>query len=72
MDDSSMSNQFVEPDQPMQSLDVIMQIIRKASIPPVGMYIVDLMDDYIDSLNSNDVDVNPDRQIDSSGEAYAI
>ncbi|KAK9067097.1 hypothetical protein SSX86_014422 [Deinandra increscens subsp. villosa] len=65
------SNQFEEPDQPMQSVDVIMQIISEATIPPAGLgYDIDMMDD--DDLD--DFDSDPDElDIDSSGEIiYAI
>ncbi|KAL3613707.1 Serine/threonine-protein kinase srk2i [Castilleja foliolosa] len=61
-------NQFEEPDQPMQSLEVIMQIISEATVPPVGVYNLDMMDDDME-----DVDSDPDLDIDSSGEVvYAI
>ena len=75
MDESTMSNQFVEPDQPMQSLDVIMQIMSEATIPPVGLCNLDIMDDDMDDLYSDDLDLDldPDLDIDSSGEViYAI
>ena len=70
MDEEKMiNNQFEEPDQPMQSVDVIMQIISEATIPPVGLYDLDMMDDDLD-----DFDSDPDElDIDSSGEViYAI
>ncbi|KAK6128925.1 hypothetical protein DH2020_037329 [Rehmannia glutinosa] len=63
MDERTMGNQFEEPDQPMQSLEVIMQIISEATIPPVGLYNLDLMDDDMDDLDSD-----PDLDVDSSGE----
>ncbi|XP_076917332.1 serine/threonine-protein kinase SRK2E-like isoform X2 [Bidens hawaiensis] len=68
-EDKTMSNQFEEPDQPMQSVDVIMQIISEATIPPAGLYDLDMMDDDLD-----DFDSDPDElDIDSSGEIiYAI
>lgn len=66
MDDSS--NQFQEPEQPMQSLETIMQIISEATIPPAGLYNLDMMDDDMDDLDSD-----PDLDIDSSGEViYAM
>lgn len=70
MDDNNMSNQFEEPDQPMQSSDVIMRIIAEATIPPVGRYNLDMMDDDMDDLDSDDLDLDldPDLDIDSSGE----
>ncbi|PSR87998.1 Serine/threonine-protein kinase [Actinidia chinensis var. chinensis] len=68
MDEKAMSNQYEEPDQPMQSLDVIMQIISEATIPPVGLYNLD-MDDDMDDVDSDD----PDLDVDSSGEIiYAV
>ncbi|KAJ9562332.1 hypothetical protein OSB04_007492 [Centaurea solstitialis] len=68
-EDKMMNSQFEEPDQPMQSVDVIMQIISEATIPPVGLYDLDMMDDDLD-----DFDSDPDElDIDSSGEViYAI
>ncbi|KZV34660.1 hypothetical protein F511_12463 [Dorcoceras hygrometricum] len=68
MDERTMSNQFEEPDQPMQSLEVIMQIVSEATIPPAGLYNLDMMDDDMDDLDSD-----PDLDIDSSGEIiYAM
>ncbi|GFS29985.1 protein kinase superfamily protein [Actinidia rufa] len=68
MDEKAMSNQYEEPDQPMQSLDVIMQIISEATIPPVGLYNLDT-DDDMDDVDSDD----PDLDVDSSGEIiYAV
>lgn len=70
MDENTM---FEEPDQPMQSLDVIMQIISEATIPPVGFYNLDLLDDDMEDLDSDDLDGDPDLDIDSSGEViYAM
>ncbi|KAI3669862.1 hypothetical protein L6452_41314 [Arctium lappa] len=68
-EDKMMNNQFEEPDQPMQNVDNIMQIISEATIPPVGLYDLDMMDDDLD-----DFDSDPDElDIDSSGEViYAI
>ncbi|KAL0343637.1 UNVERIFIED_CONTAM: Serine/threonine-protein kinase SAPK10 [Sesamum angustifolium] len=63
MDERTMGNQFEEPDQPMQSLEVIMQIISEATIPPAGLYNLDLMDDDMEDLDSD-----PDLDVDSSGE----
>ncbi|KAJ7944390.1 Protein kinase superfamily protein [Quillaja saponaria] len=75
MDEKTMGNQFEETDQPMQSIDTIMQIIAEATIPAVGtqtlnQYMADNMDmdDYIDEITSDS-----DLDIDSSGEmVYAI
>ncbi|KAK3003824.1 hypothetical protein RJ639_018103 [Escallonia herrerae] len=67
MDESTISNQFQEPEIPMQSIDVIMQIISEATIPPVGLYNLETDDDM------DDFDSDPDLDIDSSGEViYAI
>ncbi|GFQ06407.1 serine/threonine-protein kinase srk2i [Phtheirospermum japonicum] len=61
-------NQFEEPDQPMQNLEVIMQIISEATIPPAGVRTVDMMDDDME-----DIDSDPDIDVDSSGEViYAM
>ncbi|XP_071710607.1 serine/threonine-protein kinase SRK2E-like [Rutidosis leptorrhynchoides] len=68
-DNKMMNDQFEEPDQPMQSVDVIMRIISEATIPPAGLYDLDMMDDDLD-----DFDSDPDElDIDSSGEViYAL
>ncbi|XP_035846401.1 disease resistance protein RUN1-like isoform X2 [Helianthus annuus] len=61
-EDKTMSNQFEEP---MQSVDTIMQIISEATIPPAGLYDLDMMDD--DDLD--DFDSDPDElDFDSSDE----
>lgn len=68
IDDNMMSTQFEEPDQPMQSIDTIMQIVSEATIPPAGLYNLELMDDDMDDLDSD-----PDLDVDSSGEiVYAM
>ncbi|KAJ6841948.1 serine/threonine-protein kinase SAPK10 [Iris pallida] len=74
MDDSMMSNQFEEPDQPMQSIDEIMQIIAEATIPAAGTR---GLGHYIDSLDMDDdmddLDSDPELDVDSSGEiVYAM
>lgn len=75
MDEKSMSDQIEEPDQPMQSVDEIMQIISEATIPATDMnnldsYLtgsLDLDDDMEDLDNDSELD------IDSSGEIiYAM
>ncbi|XP_052204513.1 serine/threonine-protein kinase SRK2I-like isoform X3 [Diospyros lotus] len=67
MDEKTMSNQYEEPDQPMQSVDTIMQIISEATVPPVGLYNLDMDDDMDDLESESDLDV------DSSGEIiYAV
>ncbi|KAG5624000.1 hypothetical protein H5410_009218, partial [Solanum commersonii] len=63
IDDKMISDQFEEPDQPMQSIDTIMQIISEATVPPIGLYNLEMMDDDMDDLDSE-----PDLDIDSSGE----
>ncbi|KAK4712245.1 hypothetical protein AABB24_025121 [Solanum stoloniferum] len=68
IDDKMISDQFEEPDQPMQSIDTIMQIISEATVPPIGLYNLEMMDDDMDDLDSE-----PDLDIDSSGEIiYAM
>lgn len=78
MDEERMINNqvFQEPDQPMQSVDTIMQIISEATIPPAGLYDLDMMEDDLDlDLGLLD-DFDSDREeldIDSSGEVvYAL
>lgn len=74
MDEKVLGNQFEEPDQPMQSIDVIMQIISEATVPLVGtsldqfMIDMDEDDDGMDELESDS-----ELDIDSSGEiVYAM
>lgn len=76
MDERTIGNQFDEPDQPLQSVDTIMQIIAEASIPAVGSQALnhyltdsfDMMDDDMDDLDSES-----ELDIDSSGEiVYAM
>ncbi|KOM29564.1 hypothetical protein LR48_Vigan727s002300 [Vigna angularis] len=73
MDERIMSNQFEEPDQPMQSIDTIMQIISEATVPAAGTYTFDqLMGEQIYDLESES-DAESELDIDSSGEiVYAI
>ncbi|KAL2573947.1 hypothetical protein AAZV13_17G160200 [Glycine max] len=73
MDEKIMGNQFEEPDQPMQSIDTIMQIISEATVPAVGTYSFDqFMEEQIYDLESES-DAESDLDIDSSGEiVYAI
>ncbi|KAM0937413.1 putative protein kinase CAMK-OST1L family [Dioscorea sansibarensis] len=70
MDENMMSNQYEEPDQPMQSIDEIMQIIAEATIPAAGTralnpYLTDNLD--LDD-DMEDLDSDPDLDVDSSGE----
>ena len=74
MGENIMGNQFEEPDQPMQSIDAIMQIISEATIPAAVAYSLyrimpDIdVDDEMDELESDS-----ELDIDSSGEiVYAI
>jgi serine/threonine-protein kinase SRK2 len=76
MVENTMNSQFEEPDQPMQSIDEIMQIIAEATIPAAGtnnlnQYLAGSLD--IDNMEE-DLDTDPDDlDIDSSGEiVYAI
>lgn len=75
MDDNTMSNQYEEPDQPMQSIDEIMQIIAEATIPAAGtrglnQYLTGSLD--IDD-DMEDLDSDPELDVDSSGEVvYAM
>lgn len=76
MDEDKMINDlFEEPDQPMQSVDAIMQIISEATIPHVGLYNLDMMDDDLD-FDFDLGDFDSDREeldIESSGEVvYAL
>ncbi|KAL9253027.1 Serine/threonine-protein kinase SRK2I-like protein [Drosera capensis] len=78
MDENTMGSPFQEPEQPMQSLDTIMQIISEATIPGPGMrglnqFLSDPLamdedfDEDMDDLTDSDIDV------DSSGEIiYAM
>ncbi|KAK3024537.1 hypothetical protein RJ639_043729 [Escallonia herrerae] len=69
-------NQYEEPDQPMQSIDEIMQIITEATIPAAGtnilnQYLTGSLD--IDDDMDEDLESDPDLDIDSSGEIiYAM
>ncbi|CAN1190900.1 Serine/threonine-protein kinase SRK2E [Linum perenne] len=75
MDERTMGNHFVEADQPLQSVDTIMQIISEATIPPAGsqrlnQYMADNLD--IDD-DMEDLDSESELDIDSSGEiVYAL
>ncbi|KAL6838380.1 hypothetical protein ACP4OV_031786 [Aristida adscensionis] len=72
MDDNSMSNQYQEPGQPMQTMDQIMQVLTEATIPPAcDRSINNALDDGMDIDNlESDSDLELD---DSSGEiVYAM
>ncbi|KAG4973257.1 hypothetical protein AAZX31_11G057600 [Glycine max] len=74
MDEKIMGNQFVESDQPMQSIDTIMQIISEATIPAAGTYSLDqFMADNIIDDDMDELDSDFELDVDSSGEiVYAI
>ncbi|KAM1012263.1 hypothetical protein TB2_042370 [Malus domestica] len=60
------SNQFEEPDQPMQSLDAIVHIIEEATIPAAGTL-------GLSSYMTDNLDMDDDMVLVSSGEiVYAI
>ncbi|XP_021668029.1 serine/threonine-protein kinase SRK2I isoform X2 [Hevea brasiliensis] len=75
MDEKTIGNQFEEPEQPMQSIDTIMQIISEATIPAAGAhdlnrYMADNLDMDDDML---DFDSESELDVDSSGEiVYAL
>ncbi|KOM46217.1 hypothetical protein LR48_Vigan06g152300 [Vigna angularis] len=77
MVDSTMSNQFEEPHQPMQSVEEIMQIIREATIPgaktqSLNQYLTGSLDMDDDDMDE-DPETDSDLDIDSSGEiVYAM
>ncbi|TKY45720.1 Serine/threonine-protein kinase SRK2I [Spatholobus suberectus] len=74
MDEKIMGNQFDESDQPMQSIDAIMQIISEATIPAAGTYSLDqFMADNIVDDDMDELDSDFELDVDSSGEiVYAI
>lgn len=74
---NTTSEQFQEPEQPMQTIEEIMQIISEATIPAAGthqsltQYLTGSLD--IDDEMDEDIDTDPDLDIDSSGEiVYAM
>lgn len=75
MDDSTMSNQYEEPEQPMQSMDEIMQILAEATIPAAGSHgINQFLNDGLDlDDDMEDLDSDADLDLESSGEiVYAM
>lgn len=76
MDETMTNNQFEEPEQPMQSIDEIMQIITEATIPAAGanslnQYLTGSLD--VDDDMEDDLESDPDLDVDSSGEIiYAM
>ena len=75
MDDGMVSNQYEEPDQPMQNMNEIMQILAEATIPAAGtrginQFLTDSLD--LDD-DMEDMDSDLDLDIESSGEiVYAM
>lgn len=72
LNEKRVGNQFEERDQPMQSIDTIMQIISEATVPVASLdqFMSDNsdIDDDID-----DFDSDYELDVDSSGEiVYAI
>ena len=69
MDENMSSDQYEEPDQPMQSTEQIMQIIEEATIPPAATHT--LFDDL--DLDDDMEDLDSDLYVESSGEVvYAM
>uniref|UniRef100_A0A2P2LSY5 non-specific serine/threonine protein kinase n=2 Tax=Rhizophora mucronata TaxID=61149 RepID=A0A2P2LSY5_RHIMU len=71
MNENATDSRFEEPDQPMQSLDEIMQIISEATVPPAGANslnhcLTGSLD--IDDDMDDDLETDLDLDIDSSGE----
>lgn len=74
MEGTTTNHQFKEPEQPMQPLNKIMQIIAEATIPAAGPTLKQL-DETLDFDDDMDEDLDSDFDIDieSSGETvYAI
>jgi serine/threonine-protein kinase SRK2 len=75
MDEKTMGSQFEEPDQPMQSVDAIMQIVSEATVPAVGVHGLNrcMMDNLDMDDDMDDLDSESELDIDSSGEiVYAL
>ncbi|GKU99018.1 hypothetical protein SLEP1_g11933 [Rubroshorea leprosula] len=74
MNENTMGDHFEEADQPLQSVDAIMQIISEATIPAVGANSIDrYMMDNLEDEDMDDLDSESELDIDSSGEiVYAI
>ncbi|VAH94269.1 unnamed protein product [Triticum turgidum subsp. durum] len=74
VDDSTMSSQYEEPEQPMQSMDEIMQILAEATIPAAGSRINQFLNDGLDlDDDMDDLDSDADLDVESSGEiVYAM
>ncbi|KAF7063744.1 hypothetical protein CFC21_070238 [Triticum aestivum] len=75
MDGPTASNQYEEPDQPMQNMNEIMQIMAEATIPAAGaLGINKFLPDGLDlDDDMDDLDSDLDIDMDSSGEiVYAM
>ncbi|XP_065875141.1 serine/threonine-protein kinase SRK2I isoform X1 [Euphorbia lathyris] len=74
MDEKTIGNHFEESDQPLQSVDTIMQIISEATIPAAGAHgINQYMADNLDMDDDMDFDSESELDVDSSGEiVYAL
>ncbi|KAI4997916.1 hypothetical protein ZWY2020_053258 [Hordeum vulgare] len=74
VDDSTMSSQYEEPEQPMQTMDEIMQILAEATIPAAGSRINQFLNDGLDlDDDMDDLDSDADLDVESSGEiVYAM
>nr|QSH71650.1 serine/threonine-protein kinase SAPK8-like [Hedychium coronarium] len=76
MDENTMSSQYEEPEQPMQSSDAIMQILAEATIPAAGtsglnQHLIGSLD--LDDDDMEDFDSDLDLDVESSGEMiYAM
>ncbi|GJM95920.1 hypothetical protein PR202_ga12713 [Eleusine coracana subsp. coracana] len=74
MDENTTSKQYEEPDQPVQSMDEIMQILAEATIPAAGSRINQFLNDGLDlDDDMDDLDSDADLDLESSGEiVYAM
>ncbi|VAI02554.1 unnamed protein product [Triticum turgidum subsp. durum] len=69
-----VGNPATEPEQPMQSMDEIMQILAEATIPAAGSRINQFLNDGLDlDDDMDDLDSDADLDVESSGEiVYAM
>lgn len=76
MNDNMTSNQYEEPEKPMQRIDEIMHIIAEATIPAARTHGTSHCNDggdVDDDMDDLDSDLDPDLDVDSSGEiVYAM
>jgi len=73
MDGATVSDQYEEPDQPMQNMNEIMQILAEATIPPqdgggINQLLSDSLDLDEDYYDVEDLGSDLDLDADSSGE----